>query len=60
VRIDNVRLGEDEDAYFDFDNIAHHRRGRRDQDRFIDRVIVYGTAGNIFGSKAELQVFGGR
>lgn len=60
VRVQNVKLSENNDIYFDFDNIEDHRRGQRDQDRFIDRIIINASSLDAWGSKGRLEVQGGR
>ena len=50
-------LMENDSRYLDFDSVG---RGRGDRDRLIDQVIVEGTASNLFGSKAQLLIFGGK
>jgi hypothetical protein len=48
---------EGQEIYIDFDNYNH---GHMDRDRFIDQVVIFGDASNPFGSKAQLEVWGGR
>lgn len=57
IRKDNIMLNENDTYYLDFDDFS---RGRGDRDRAIDQVIIYGDSYNIFGSKAQVEVWGGR
>ncbi|MFL5813314.1 MAG: hypothetical protein ACJ763_07025 [Bdellovibrionia bacterium] len=57
VRRENIMLKEHDSYYMDFDDF---NRGRGDRDRAIDQVIIYGDSFNIFGSKAQVEVWGGR
>jgi hypothetical protein len=57
VRRENIMLKEHDTYYMDFDDF---NRGRGDRDRAIDQVIIYGDSFNILGSKAQVEVWGGR
>ncbi|MFL5812911.1 MAG: hypothetical protein ACJ763_04990 [Bdellovibrionia bacterium] len=57
IRQENLQLMEGQEIYIDFDNYSH---GHSDGDRFVDQVVVFGDASNPFGSKAQLEVWGGR
>lgn len=50
-------LAEGQLRYLDFDSVG---RGRGDRDRFISHVVVIGSGANLFGSNAQLLIYGGR
>ncbi|HRK07169.1 MAG TPA: hypothetical protein PLZ57_05325 [Pseudobdellovibrionaceae bacterium] len=54
----NVELRENREVYFDFDGT--HRRGARDQDRFIQRIVIEASSAVMWGTKGRIVVEGGR
>jgi hypothetical protein len=57
IRQENLQLMEGQEIYIDFDNYNY---GHGDGDRAIDKVIIYGDASNPFGSRSQLEIWGGR
>ncbi|MBN8541443.1 MAG: hypothetical protein J0L82_13710 [Deltaproteobacteria bacterium] len=58
VELQNLKLSENQEIYFDFD--GPQRRGGRDQDRLITKVTIEAVSSNLFGSKGRIAVEGGR
>lgn len=58
VEIQNLKLVENQEIYFDFDD--RQRRGARDQDRLVTKVTIETVSSNLFGSKGRIAVEGGR
>jgi hypothetical protein len=57
LRQENIQMMEGQEIYIDFDNYSY---GHGDGDRFVDQVVIFGDASNPFGSKSQLEIWGGR
>jgi hypothetical protein len=60
VRLTGITLREGAEFYYDFDDVSRGRRGRGDGDRMIDRIVITGRQGILWGTRAQLEVYGVR